>query len=168
MVPTADTFLYQEMFKFDKILDFSSAQIKKYADDIKEKHIDQIRMGIDVNGQRFVDYTPAYAKRKALGKTGKKGQISFGITPPNLTLTGDMLFDKFKVHAAKVRSNIEIKYGIRKSKNGTKLDVNNEKRRVADNQKLGPLVEEQIAVGIAEMVARNISKQHGAPVVLHI
>jgi len=167
VVPTAVTSLFLKMFKFDKILDFSTAQIKKYAEDVKEQHIDQMRTGIDADGQKFKEYTRDYARRKATGRTGKTGQISYGITPPNYILTGQM-FEKFRVQVAKMRNDIQIKYGIRKSKAGTKLDVNNEIRRVAENQNLGPLVEEKIAVGIAEMVARNISKQHGAPVVLHI
>ena len=163
-----DIFGFLQMFQFDKILNFNSSQINKYAEDIKETHIDQIRSGIDANGQPFKAYTPQYAKRKALGKTGKKNQISFGITPPNLTLSGDMLLEKFQVASSKILSNIQIKYGIRKSKNGTKLSVNNELRLVADNQKLGPMVEEEVAVGLAKMVAANISKIHGRAVVLHI
>ena len=153
------------MFKFDKILNFTNTQIKKYADDIKERHIDQMRMGIDADGQKFVEYTPKYARAKAIGRY--PGQSSYGITPTNSTLPGEM-FEKFIVHVAKVKNNIQIKYGIRASKVGLRLAANNQKREIADNQKLGPLVEEVIGSGIAEMVADNISKQHGAPVVLHI
>ena len=167
MVPTADTSLFLKMFKFDKILDFSQNDIKKYADVINATHKVQIRQGMDIDGNPFKRYTQDYARRKAAGKTGKRDQINFSTDPVNFTLTGQM-FDKFRVQSAKMRNDIQIKYGIRKSKAGTKLDVNDARRRVAEDQKLGPLVEEKIAVGIAEMVARNISKQHGVPVVLHI
>ena len=154
------------MFKFDKILHFSAAQIKSYAENLKDTHLDQMYAGIDANGNQFKAYKPSYARRKSRKQLGPK-QIESSISPPNYTVTGEM-FEKFIVQVAKAKTNILIRYGLRASKHGLKLVANNEERTVAENQSLGPHVEEQLIQGLAQMVALNIAKENKVHVVLHV
>lgn len=154
------------MFKFDNILKFSTAQIKQYAEKIKDTHLDQMHAGIDANGSQFEAYKPSYKRKKERKQLGPK-QIETSVTPPNYMVTGDM-FENFIVHVAKAKTTISIKYGLRASKHGLKLAANNDKRIVADDQALGPHVEQQLAEGLAQMVALNIAKENKVHVVLHV
>jgi len=163
-----------------KLLKFTQNDARIGGSDLAMTHKKQILKGIDADGQRFNDYTAKYAKEKSGGEYA--GQISSKISPPNLTLTGQML-KSFKFIKSNVGGELSIQYGITDDKQAQKMIGNNlgrfgkrrmpdakgrkrkkvvkrtdSRRVVAANQKVGPDVEKGIVNMFAEVIGKNIRK----------
>ena len=164
----------------NKLLKFKQNDARIGGSNMAMTHKKQILKGIDAYGHTFNAYTPKYAKEKSGGEYA--GQISSKVSPPNLTLTGQML-KSFKFIKSNVMGEIKIEYGISDSDQATKMIANNlgrfGKRRMADakgrkrkkvvkrdaskrvvaaNQNVGPNVESEIVNMFAEVIGRNIRK----------
>ena len=161
------------MFKLQDILKFREPDVKKMAENAVDRHKKQISSGKDSSGRQFASYSKRYATKK--GKKQFKNQKSNQVNPPNLTLTGKML-DAFDVQRTLVKKNQEIQflYGIKKNKQGTKLNIHNEgegkmpKRSVAENQELGDKVEEGIVKDFANIIGKNLSRMSKTHVKVNI
>jgi len=143
------------MFKFSEILKFNSSALKMFGTSLTRAHRKQIDKGIDANGSTFKRYSSSYRSRKAAGKY--KGQISKQVSPPNLKLTGKMM-KSFNVIDTSINKEMSIKYGIKDSAQGQKMNINNATRLVADKQAVGPMVEKAIVKGFADQIGKNLSR----------
>lgn len=173
------------VFRIEELIDFSPDDIDHLGKDLATTHRIQAQFGTDAEGNTFPSYTPEYARRKAAGKVLKRPH-SKQVTPPNLTLTGDM-FKEFKyIKGAKVSSELFIDYGIedptqakkmkalnlgrfgRPSKRG-KVTIRKDKARVvAKNQKVGPEVEERIAFNFAKNIEKNLRRLTTRPTIIRM
>ena len=152
---------------FKKIVKFD----REFFDKLGKKTVIQHRTAVQVDGinartnKPFVQYTTNYKRRKSQGKAVKKGQSqrSTKVSPPNLTLTGQML-DSFKFIKA---SNSGFMYGITDSRQAQKLTGNQtghygkntntrKKRIVSDKENPLPIkVKDKVGAAIAGKIAQN-------------
>ena len=154
------------MFKLQDILKFNESDVKRMAQNTVRRHKKQILDGKDSKGNKFQQYSAAYAKRKGVSR----GDV-------NLKLTGKML-KAFDVQRTKVKKNQEIQYlyGIKKNKQGTKMMEHNTgvpkrklpKRSIAENQQLGDDVEEGVVKDFANTIGKNLSRMSKTHVKLNI
>jgi hypothetical protein len=151
------------MFKFSQMLRFTSDDMKRIAHKTAMRHRDQIFQGKDANDKPFEKYNERYAENKKAKKF--ENQINSSTNPVNMTLTGKML-NAFQVIKANFKGReLKFQYGIKKNKQGTKMNQHNEgipgklpKRVIADDQALGSKVEEGIVRDFADNVAKNLSR----------
>jgi hypothetical protein len=172
------------VFKIKEVIRFTGNDLKAMGEDLAFTHISQAKDGIDATGKPFAVYTPAYAKRKAQRKAGKN-QVSTNINPPDLTLTGTM-WREFKYLSSSVSDELHINYGIndpeqaqkmislqkgRFGKPGRKSRVTMRKdkaRVVARHQKVGPEVEERIALLFARNITKNLNRLTNRPTIIRM
>ena len=173
------------VFKIEELIDFSSSDVEKFGDDLATTHRVQAQMGVDANGKQFPAYTADYARRK---KTGKAAKVPHNkqVSPPNLTLTGAM-FKEFKfLKGAQISSELFIDYGIEDAEQAkkmtalqkgrfgrpskkSKVTVRPDKARVvAKRQKVGPLVEDRIALLFAKNIEKNLRKLTTRPTIIRM
>ena len=137
------------------LLKFKNEDLKKFAEKIRDTHINQIKKGIDAFGSQFKPYSARYRRMK--GNRMFPNQVSAQIAPPNLTLTGKML-KKFHVMKTSTSSEVSIEYGIKSSAEGRKLAENNETRVIAGSNRVGPMVQNEVVNMFAENVQKNLKK----------
>ena len=173
------------VFNIKEIIKFRPSDIKKMGEELTKTHKFQAQDGIDADGKRFPSYTPRYARRKAAGKAAKN-QISKQTNPVNLTLTGAM-WKEFKYQRyAVVDSEIHIDYGIKDAEQAKKMvalqkgrfgkpskksRITNRKdkaRVVAKNQKVGPEVEDRIALLFARNIEKNLKRLTNRPTIIRM
>tara|TARA_R110000744_G_scaffold99534_2_gene192037 strand:+ start:2799 stop:3278 length:480 start_codon:yes stop_codon:yes gene_type:complete len=135
------------------LLKFSSDDLKKYADKIRNTHVEQTKKGIDAFGKPFKRYSRSYRVKKA--NRGFAKQVSTKVSPPDLTLTGKM-FNNFKVMATRTEPEIQIKYGIKSNKDGHKLAKNNKTRVIAGSNRVGPLVQKEVVKMFEKNTKKNL------------
>jgi len=135
------------------LLKFSSDDLKKFADKIRDTHVLQTRKGIDAFGKTFKEYSRSYRSKKA--KRGFAKQISTQVSPPDLTLTGKM-FKKFQVMTTRTEPELQIKYGIKSNKDGHKLAKNNKTRVIAGSNRVGPLVQKEVVKMFEKNTQKNL------------
>jgi len=138
-----------------KLLKFSSSDLKKFAEKIRNTHVEQTRKGIDAFGKTFKEYSRSYRSKKA--KRGFAKQISTQVSPPDLTLTGRM-FKKFQVMATSTAPELQIKYGIKSNKDGHKLAKNNKTRVIAGSNRVGPLVQKEVVKMFEKNTQKNLKE----------
>tara|TARA_Y100001973_G_C5147410_1_gene306181 strand:- start:672 stop:1139 length:468 start_codon:yes stop_codon:yes gene_type:complete len=144
------------MFKFIDIIKFTSSDVDHLAKRTMKMHSGQIFEGKDVNGNEFKKYSKSYKKRKAAGKY--KNQISTQVSPPNLTLTGNMLHNMTVLKTNYQTKELKFTYGYKKNRSGTKFFHNNKTRTMVDDQALGPLVEDLLVRDFADNIAKNLER----------
>ena len=152
---------------FKKIVKFD----REFFNELGKKTVLQHRIAVQVDGinartnKPFVQYTTDYKRRKSQGKAVKKGQSqrSTKVSPPNLTLTGQMM-DSFKFIKA---SNSGFTYGITNARQAQKLVGNQtgrygnntnirKKRIVSDKENPLPIkVKDKVGAAIAGKIAKN-------------
>ena len=143
------------MINFQDLIYFSSAKLGKAAIKIINRHLLQIKSGIDAFGKKFKPYSVGYSRKKAGKKF--KDQISTKVSPPDLTLTGEML-KKFNLISTRHTGELQIKYGIKDKKQGGKLVENNATRVVAGGNRVGPMVQKEIVRMFADNLQDNAKK----------
>lgn len=152
------------MFNLQSMLKFTPLDVKKLAEDLVQDHKLQIARGFDSSNTPFTPYSPAYAKQKQVSRNSV-----------NLKNTGKML-DAFQVQKKLIKKNneIQILYGIKKNKQGTKMFNHNEgldgmpKRTIAENNELGESVEDGLVNNLANIFGKNLSRQTGKASVIVI
>ena len=137
--------------------------IKRMAHNAAMRHRDQIFQGKDANDKPFEKYNSGYAARKKAKKF--KNQINSSTSHVNMTLTGKMLNSLQVIKTNFKGKEIKFQYGIKKNKQGTKINQHNDgipgklrKRLIADDQALGKKVEEGIVRDFANNIAQNLSR----------
>ena len=152
---------------FKKIVKFDSEFFKKLGKRTVAQHRSAVQKdGINARtNNTFVQYTTDYKRRKSQGKAVKKGQSqrSTKVSPPNLTLTGQMM-DSFKFIRA---SNSGFIYGITDPRQAQKLIGNQtghyggntnfrKKRIISDKENPLPIkVKDKVGAAIAGKIAQN-------------
>ena len=137
------------------LLKFSSSDLKKFAEKIRNTHVEQTRKGIDAFGKVFKPYSRSYSTKKA--NRGFAKQVSNKVSPPDLTLTGRM-FKKFQVMATSTAPELQIKYGIKSNKDGHKLAKNNKTRVIAGSNRVGPLVQKEVVKMFEKNTQKNLKE----------
>lgn len=135
------------------LLKFTTGDLKKFAENIRNTHVDQTKRGIDAFGKVFKPYSRSYRVKKA--NRGFAKQLSTKVNPPDLTLTGKM-FKNFKVMATQTEPEIQIKYGIKSNKDGHKLAKNNKTRVIAGSNRVGPLVQKEVVKMFEKNTQKNL------------
>ena len=137
------------------LLKFKSNDLKEFAEKIRDTHVEQTKKGIDAFGKTFKAYSRSYRSKKS--KRGFANQVSTQVSPPDLTLTGKM-FKKFQVMVTKAAPELQIKYGIKKNKDGHKLVKNNKTRVIAGSNRVGPLVQKEVVKMFEKNTQKNLKE----------
>mgnify|MGYP003627693592 FL=1 len=143
------------MVSFTDLINFSQSDLDKAAKKIVSRHILQIKSGIDAFGKKFKPYSVGYSRKKAGKKF--KDQISTKVSPPDLTLTGEML-KKFNLISTRHTGELQIKYGIKDKKQGGKLVENNATRVVAGGNRVGPKTQKEVLKMFADNLQKNAKR----------
>tara|TARA_R100000329_G_scaffold134114_1_gene114064 strand:+ start:512 stop:1030 length:519 start_codon:yes stop_codon:yes gene_type:complete len=170
------------VFNIKEVVRFTPSDLKKMGEELAMTHKTQAQKGIDAKGDQFSVYTPVYRNRKAAGKAAKS-QISRKTYPPDLTLTGamwkewglintivgDELFINYGIKDAKQAEKLKSLQLGRFGKKGRKVVIRKDKKRVvAANQKVGPEVEERIALLFTKNINKNLARLTNRPTTINL
>ena len=172
------------VLKIKEVMKFTPSSLKRMGEELAETHKQQAQNGIDAKGNPFSVYTRLYKRRKAAGKAAI-GQISKQTNPVNLKLTGAM-WKSWKYIRSNVSQELSIDYGIEdtdqakkltalqkgrfgKPSKKSKVTIRKDKARVvAKNQKVGPEVEDRIALLFARNIENNLKKLTNRPTLIRM